>query len=218
MGNTWAVDRWDKEPHTWLRHHHEASVKQLFPTCLDVICHPRMILIGAGSAVELRHCLDKPFQPQSDPPPPPDIHRYTRIHSHFFACETTWMPVRGVGLRTGQEGSQAKTAVPRVYTPTPPWTQDPPHTHTHTSTPTPTFHSISYNPGKFTLLCFECDSSSSPACDEPNSSGLPTHRVVSPSLLLILGLHCTQAEGLPASDMERHSAKSPQLQAWVVVT
>lgn len=117
-----------------------------------------MILIGAGSAVELRHCLDKPFQPQSDPPPTPTprhthTHRYTRTHSHFFACETTWMPMRGVGLRTDWEGSQEKTAVPRVYTPTPPWTQDPPHTHTPPP-PTPTFRSISYRPGKFTLSCF----------------------------------------------------------------
>lgn len=41
---------------------------------------------------------------------------------------------------------------------------------------------------------FECDSSSLPACDGPNSSGLPTPGVVSPSSLLILGSCCTHTD------------------------
>lgn len=161
--------------------------------CLDVICHPRLILIGAGSngAASL---LGQTFSASEWTPP---------LHSHFFACEMAWMPVRGVGLRTDWEGSQEKTAVPRVYTCTPPWTQDPP-----LPLPSQAFH---IGQASLCFRAFECDSSSPPACDEPNSSGLPTHRVVSPSSLLILGLHCTQAEGLPVSDLERHTAKSTQL-------
>lgn len=214
MGNTWAADRRDKEPHTWLRHHHEASVKLLFPTCLDVICHPRLILIGAGSAMELRHCLDKPFQPQSDPPPSP---KHTQIHTHTFTLLCMWDDLdacEGCGLkdRLGREprensSAQGVRSHPSMNT------RPPPPTHLHPHLP-PAFHAAQ---ASLHFRAFECDSSGSPACDEPNSSGLPTHRVVSPSLLLILGSRCTQAEGLPVSDMERHTAKSPQLQAWLVV-
>lgn len=94
--------------------------------CLDVICHPRLILMGAGSngAASL---LGQTFSASEWTPP---------LHSHFFACETAWMPVRGVGLRTDQEGSQEKTAVPRVYIL---------HPSMNTRSPSPpSFPSISY--------------------------------------------------------------------------
>ena len=89
------------------------------------------------------------------------------------------MPARGVGSKADREGSQEETAVPRVST-----TQHPP----------PLFPSQAFHIGQTSLRfrAFECDSSGSPpACDEPNSSGLPTLRVVSPSSLLILGSRCT---------------------------
>lgn len=144
--------------------------------------------------MELRHCLDKPFQPQSEPP----HYIHTSLHVRRLGClwgVWAWGQTR--------KGAKRKQQCPGYTHCTPPWTQDPP-----LPLPSQAFH---IGQASLRFRAFECDSSSPPACDEPNSSGLPTHRVVSPSSLLILGLQCTQAEGLPVSDMERHTAKSTQL-------
>ncbi len=196
MGNTWAAVRRDKEPHTWTRHRQGASVKTIIPCMSGCHMSPRVDFNRRGarwSCVTARRNL---FSLRVNPP----------LHSLFFACEAAWMPVQGVGLKTDWEGSQEETAVPRVYTSTPAWT------HVPLSHPLPV-PSQAFHIGQTSLRfhAFECDSSSPPVCDGPNSSGLPTHGVVSPSSLLILGSRCTHAEGLPMSDVERHTAESPQL-------
>lgn len=137
MGNTWAADRRDKEPHTWMRHHRGASVKTVIPCMSGCHMSPWVDFNRSMERDGAASLLGETFSTSEWPPPP--------LHSHFFACETPWMSVRGVGLRTDGEGSQEKTAVPRVYTSTPPRTQHPPLP--------PSFPSISYRPGRFTVSC-----------------------------------------------------------------
>lgn len=155
---------------------------------------PWVDFIRRGTRRSCVTTFSKLFSLTVTPPPPP--------YSHFFACEVAWMPVQGVGLKTDWEMSQEETAVPRVYT----------STSARPLPPLPLPSQTSHIGQTSLRFCaFECDSSSPPACDGPNSSGLPTPGVVSPSSLLILGSCCTHTDGLPMSDVESHTIESPQL-------
>lgn len=75
----------------------------------------------------------------------------------------------------------------------PGYTLPPLHEHKTPSSPYP-FPSISCRPDKFTVLCIWVWQQQPSLCDGPNSSGLPTPGVVSPSSLLILGSRCTHMQ------------------------
>lgn len=93
-----------------------------------------------------------------------------------------------------------------------------PSLHEH-KTPPPPFHllllpSQAFHMGQTSLRfrAFQCDSSSPPVCDGSNSSGLPTPGVVSPSLLLILGLVLEHTQrACQCQTWKLHAAVSPQL-------
>lgn len=106
------------------------------------------------------------------------------------------------GRQTGNGAKRKRQCpgytLPPLHEHNPPSTPPPPSTIS--SHPFPLFQAAHIGQTSLRFHASECDSSSPPACDGPNSGGLPTHRVVSPSVLLILGSRCAHAQGLPMSD------------------
>lgn len=118
------------------------------------------------------------------------------LHSHLHCMLDGLDHCKGVSARgQARTGAKRKQQCPGL---TPPPLYDP-------------FEAFHIGQASLQFRALKCNSSSPPACDEPSSRGLPAHRVVSPSSLLILGSHHTQAAGLPVSDVECHTADSPQL-------
>lgn len=89
----------DRQTHTCMRRHQEASVKTLFP-CLDVRCHPEVNSPAAWRVMEA-----------CSPHAPP-------TYSHVFACEMS----RGLEVRPGKEpgASQGRRFRPSVNAGSPP--------------------------------------------------------------------------------------------------